>query len=165
MNSPDFSASYFHRQYAPLCLILYGFSAVSLVLVILIGDIQGIYIGGGVSLLLGSLGPAFHYLQIKDDGHKLSIQFGPLPLFQRPVYYAQLDSVRIDRTWLLDGWGIHYSLRGGWVWNIWGRDCVALNFKGGGVFCESARTKPKACILFYRIKLPILSHEDTSDYA
>jgi hypothetical protein len=28
---------------------------------------------------------------------------------------------------LLDGWGIHMSVRGGWVWNIWGRDCVVIH--------------------------------------
>jgi hypothetical protein len=29
----------------------------------------------------------------------------------------------------LDGWGIHMSLRGGWVWNLWGRNCVVLRLR------------------------------------
>jgi hypothetical protein len=31
------------------------------------------------------------------------------------------------------GWGIHYSVRGGWVWNVWGRDCVVVRLNDGGV--------------------------------
>jgi len=31
---------------------------------------------------------------------------------------------------VLDGWGIHLSLRGGWVWNIQGRDCVVIRHGG-----------------------------------
>ena len=33
---------------------------------------------------------------------------------------------------VLDGLGIHMSIRGGWVWNLWGRDCVVVSFKNGG---------------------------------
>ena len=33
---------------------------------------------------------------------------------------------------VLDGLGIHMSIRGGWVWNLWGRDCVVVGFKNGG---------------------------------
>ena len=34
---------------------------------------------------------------------------------------------------LLDGWGIHMSPRGGWVWNIWGRDCVVIHLERGAL--------------------------------
>lgn len=59
------------------------------------------------------------------------IRFGklPLPLCNRKLVYKNIIKVEIGRTLLLDGWGIHYSIRGGWVWNIWGRDCVE-------VYCE-----------------------------
>lgn len=26
---------------------------------------------------------------------------------------------------------IHLSIRGGWVWNLWGRDCVVVHLKNG----------------------------------
>ncbi len=45
--------------------------------------------------------------------------------------YNEIKSVETGRTLLLDGWGIHMSIRGGWVWNIWGRDCVVLHLKKG----------------------------------
>jgi hypothetical protein len=47
------------------------------------------------------------------------------------VRYADIEDVDVGRTVLLDGWGIHYSLRGGWVWNLWGRDCVVVRFRDG----------------------------------
>lgn len=28
--------------------------------------------------------------------------------------------------------GIHLSIRGGWVWNLWGRTCVVIHFKNSG---------------------------------
>jgi hypothetical protein len=62
----------------------------------------------------------------------LAIRFGPVPLFHRTVRYADIGSVEVGRTLLLDGWGIHYSVRGGWVWNLWGRTCVVVHFKDGG---------------------------------
>jgi len=47
-------------------------------------------------------------------------------LFRRTIRYDDIISAEIGRTTILDGWGIHMSLRGGWVWNLWGRDCVVL---------------------------------------
>ena len=63
----------------------------------------------------------------------LAIRFGPVPLFRRTVRYADIEKVEVGRTLILDGWGIHYSIRGGWVWNLWGRDCVVVHLKNGGV--------------------------------
>ena len=67
-----------------------------------------------------------------DLGEVLAICFGPVPLFRRTVQYADIESVDVGRTLLLDGWGIHLSIRGGWVWNPWGRDCLVVRFKNGG---------------------------------
>ena len=63
----------------------------------------------------------------------LAIRFGPVPLFRRTVRYTDIEKVEVGRTLILEGWGIHYSIRGGWVWNLWGRDCVVVHFKNGGV--------------------------------
>jgi len=73
----------------------------------------------------------FQHLQIVDQGNYLTIRFGNLhlPLCSRKLIYKNIIKVEIGQTLLLDGWGIHYSIRGGWVWNIWGRDCVV-------VYCE-----------------------------
>lgn len=98
-----------------------------------IGDTTGIFIAGGVGLLIALLAPCFHNLTVADKGDVLSIRFGPVLLFARTVNYADIEQVEDGRTTILDGWGIHYSLRGGWVLNLWGRDCVVVHFKNGGV--------------------------------
>jgi hypothetical protein len=50
---------------------------------------------------------------------------------ENSIPYDDIRSVETGRTTLLDGWGIHISLRGGWVWNILGRDCVVIRRKHG----------------------------------
>jgi len=53
--------------------------------------------------------------------------------YQRNAGYECIVANRgVGRTLLLDGLGIHMSIRGGWVWNIWGRDCVVVHFRNGG---------------------------------
>ena len=132
MTTGTTTSGYSHAQKAPLCLILYGSALACFVLVWLIGDKPGVYIGGGVGLLIALLGPCFHHLTVEDQGEVLAIRFGPVPLLRRTVKYTDIGSVEIGRTLLLDGWGIHYSVRGGWVWNLWGRMCVVVHFKNGG---------------------------------
>ena len=123
--------TYAHTQKAPLCLLLYGIALACFVPACATGDLLAIYIAGGVALLLLLLAPAFHHLTVIDQGDKLAIRFGPVPLFRRTVPYSDIDRVEIGRTLILDGWGIHASMRGGMVWNIWGRDCVVVYLKHG----------------------------------
>lgn len=127
MKTPGYS----HTQRAPLCLILYGFAIYSIALGWIIGDTLGMYVAGGVGLLLAALAPAFHHLTVQDQGEVLKIHFGPIPLFRRTVRYADIEKVDVGRTLILDGWGIHMSIRGGWVGNLWGRNCVVLHLKKG----------------------------------
>jgi hypothetical protein len=124
---------YSHTQKAPLCLILYGSALACVALAWLVGETPGFFIGGGVGLLIALLGPAFHHLTVVNQGDVLAIRFGPVPLFRRTVRYTDIEKVEVGRTLILEGWGIHYSIRGGWVWNLWGRVCVVVHFKNGGV--------------------------------
>jgi len=128
-------SSYSHTQRAPVCLILYGSALACFVLVAVIGQPPGTFIGGAVGLLLALFAPCFHHLRVEDQGDLLSIQFGPIPLFRRTVRYADIQEAEVGRTLILDGWGIHYSIRGGWVWNLWGFDCVVVHFQDGKTLC------------------------------
>jgi len=126
--------AYSHTQKAPLCLVLYGSAMAMFVGVWLTyGEYPITLILGGVGIGMIFLAPAFHHLAVVDQGEFLAIRFGPLPLFRRKVRYANIMKAEVGRTLLLDGWGIHYSIRGGWVWNLWGRDCVVVQFRNGGV--------------------------------
>ncbi len=123
--------TYHHTQRAPLCLL--GFTLLTLGVVLQNEPpIRLIFPVVGVLTLV--LAASFHHLTVNDQGDKLSISFGPIPLFHRDVKYEDIISAEVGRTTILDGWGIHLSLRGGWVWNVWGRDCVVVRFKRGTLY-------------------------------
>jgi hypothetical protein len=82
-------------------------------------------LAGGVATAV--IGTAFHHLTVEDVGEALTVRFGPLPMFRMEISYADIESVAVGRTLFVDGWGIHYSVRGGQVWNLWGRDCVVVH--------------------------------------
>jgi len=123
---------YDHIQRAPMCLVLYALAMV-MFFVAWNGrsDPMIPYFFPWIGILVLLLAASFHHLRVKDLGERLSIGFGPIPLFRRTVSYVDIARVETGRTLLLDGWGIHMSIRGGWVWNLWGRSCVVVHLKGG----------------------------------
>jgi hypothetical protein len=131
MSTPPL-VTYWHRQSAPMCLLLYALASVLFVIgwslryepvVSVVLPLTGLF------MLV--LAPSFHHLTVSDEGEALALRFGPLPLFRTAIRYDGIRRVEVGRTTVLDGWGIHLSLRGGWVWNIWGRDCVVVHLKTG----------------------------------
>jgi hypothetical protein len=122
---------YRHTQKAKLCLILYGSAVACFALAWIIGKTPEIVVLVGAGLIIALVSPAFHHLTVEDLGEFLAIRFGPIPLFRRTVRYANIERVEVGRTSVLNGWGIHWSLRGGWLWNLWGRDCVVVLLKNG----------------------------------
>lgn len=128
------TSRYSHTQKSPLCFILYTAALGCLILAWRVDDTPGFYIAGGAGLLIASLAPAFHHITVVGLDELLVIRFGPVPLFRKTVQYTDIVSVQVGRTLLLDGLGIHMSIRGGWVWNIWGRDCVVVHFRNDSVF-------------------------------
>lgn len=125
------STNYRHTQKAPLYLLLVAFTILFFVLGWTLRDIPPVsVIMPIVGALMLILGLSFRHLTVADEGDRLAIQFGPLPLFRTKICYQDIQRVEIGKTTLLDGWGIHLSLQGGWVWNIWGRDCVVVHHQG-----------------------------------
>lgn len=114
-----------------MCLLIYAPAAIMAGAAWTIGNVPAAAALLAGAVLMAALAASFHYLRVMDEGDRLTIAFGPVPLFRRSVRYADIERVDIGRTTLLDGWGIHLSLRGGWVWNIWGRDCVVLDLRKG----------------------------------
>lgn len=126
------NGKYRHIQRSPLCLLLYSAAIMFLVLGWGLRNepvIQWIF--SPVGLLMLVVAGSFHYLIVKDDGDRLAISFGPIPLFRRSIKYQNIEGVEIGRTTILDGWGIHMSIKSGWVWSIWGRSCVVLRLRKG----------------------------------
>lgn len=71
------------------------------------------------------------YLTVEEEDDRLRIRFGPLPLLQKKIPYSDIVSVEPSRSNIIDGWGIHYTIGRGMIWNIWGFDCVRLTLKNG----------------------------------
>lgn len=129
------SATYRHVQRAPLCVLIYATALLQGLAAWITRNESYVFAVLVVSAAFTFvLAAGFHYLEICDGGSFLSVGFGPLPLFRRIIRYDDIRSVEIARTTLLEGWGIHWSLiRGGWVWNLWGRECVILTLRRGKI--------------------------------
>jgi hypothetical protein len=133
MTDPATAPGYTHTQKAPLCLLIYMLAVVYLALGWFVDDAPPIrWLFPPLGLFMLVVAGSFHHLTVEDQEDVMTIRFGPVPLFQRTVCYTDIGSVEMGRTLLLDGWGIHYSIRGGWVWNLWGRTCVVIHFRNGG---------------------------------
>jgi hypothetical protein len=124
---------YSHQQTAPLCLLIYTLAVVFILLGFIVENAPPIqWLFPPIGLMMLVVAASFHHLKVEDQGNVLSVRFGPVPLFRNTFKYSDIEKVEVGRTSLLDGWGIHMSVRGGWVWNIWGRDCVVVHFRNGG---------------------------------
>lgn len=83
------------------------------------------YILLGSAAFLALISLAFGHLTVRDEGDRLAVRFGPLPVFTKAIPYAEITGAERDRLTFLAGWGIHYT-RKGWLWNIGGYDCVRI---------------------------------------
>jgi hypothetical protein len=128
----ELSISYRHIQWAPWHLVLDAIGVALLLAAWLSNEppfARRLFEGLATLFLL--LGASFRHLAVKDKGDHLDICFGPVPLSRRRVRYEDIRPVEVGRTVLLESWGVHTSPRGGWVWNIWGRDCVVIHLETG----------------------------------
>ncbi len=122
---------YRHTQRGPWGLMCCAFAG-GFLLAALYLPVLALQITFGVTgLFMLLLGASFVHLTVEDEGDRIAIRFGPLPLFRRRIPYDDIVEVEHSRTTFLEGWGIHWSPWGGWVWNIWGYDCVVLQLKPG----------------------------------
>lgn len=124
--------TYHHTQRGPWSLLVYAIEALAVIAAVILKDKQALAVPFLIAAFaLGFIAACFHRLTIADEIDCLKITFGPIPLFQRSVRYDDICSVEVRRTRIFDGWGVHLSVRGGWVWNIWGRDCVLIELQRG----------------------------------
>lgn len=124
--------TYAHRQRGPWWLLMYVLAAVFMTVAWYVQAPAALRITfSGTGFVMFALGAGLHHLTVEDQGHRLRIAFGPLSLFRRHIWYEDIRGFEAGRTTILEGWGIHLSPRGGWVWNIWGFDCVVLRLKRG----------------------------------
>lgn len=118
---------YSHTQTGYLHLLAY-FTAVLCLPLVWVCNGEPLVLGFALAtiVLLLVCGLSFHTLTVEDEGDRLAIRFGPLPLFGKRISYDQITGVEPGRSTLLDGWGIHYCPGRGWTYNLWGFDCVVV---------------------------------------
>jgi hypothetical protein len=142
------SSTYSHTQESPLWVILFGLSVPFFVLAWLAREqpvLPAIMIVMGLLLVL--FGLAFHHLTVENEGDRLANRFGTAPLLGNLDPVRRHPTGRVGRTAILDGCGIHRSLRHGWLWNLWGRDCVVIHRQRGVVLVGSDDTENLAVFL------------------
>lgn len=114
-------------QSSPLILIGYAAGCLPFAVAMLLPmPLVPALVLAGSGLFTTTLCMCFSRLVVRDDGEHLVVEFGPIPGFGLRLPYADLVSVRRGRTTFLEGWGLKYSWREGWTFNIWGYDCVLV---------------------------------------
>jgi hypothetical protein len=70
---------------------------------------------------------SFQYERVLDEGDRLAIRYGPIPIFHKRIPYSEITGVEPGRSSVLDGWGIHWGPGRGWIFNLWGFGCVVVH--------------------------------------
>ena len=80
-----------------------------------------------VALLMTFMTFCFRSLTTTVSETSRRVHFGPIPLLEKKVLLEEIVSVRPEKSSLLDGWGVHWTPGKGWIYNMWGFDCLAIN--------------------------------------
>ena len=78
------------------------------------------------ALPFGILGFCFGSLRVRSDGERLQVRFGPLGFLGTSLRYDDVRGVSLGRSGWVDGWGMHWRPGHGWLFNLWGFDCVEI---------------------------------------
>lgn len=122
---------YEHTQKAPLHYIFHPVILVSMVLAWMGRDqppIVLVTLCVAVTLILVAM--MFQRLTVRDEGERLALRYGPLPVFRKLIRYSDITSVKPGRSSVIDGWGIHWIPGRGFTYNLWGFDCAKLIVQG-----------------------------------
>ena len=129
MTSNTFAGSYNHTQRGTLILaVTLGFAALFIGLGSAIGTVKSFWLAVSILLVCAWL---FHSLTIEISDHELRWRFGP-GLIRNSVSLDEIISAEPVRTG--PSWGIHWSPRMGWLYNVSGFDAVAVTLRGGKRF-------------------------------
>ena len=121
---------YEHTQKGPWYLLLLAIAA-SQITIVATGAVNeppwAFWLLAAVSILMIVLAFSFRSLTVQVTTTEIRASFGPLPLMGKRVRLQEVQGVQTTRSTLFDGWGIHWNPRHGWIYNLWGFDCIALD--------------------------------------
>ena len=121
---------YQHTQRGPWSFVLLAITAVNLTLAAQLWGNEPAWAAWllmGVALLMTFLAFCCQSLTTTVSETSLRVHFGPIPLLEKKVLLEEIVSVRPEKSSLLDGWGVHWTPGKGWIYNMWGFDCLAIN--------------------------------------
>jgi hypothetical protein len=111
---------YRHKQFSPWPLLALGF--------LMRKKRRGSVLAAGLALLTTQL----FTLTTRVDERGVSWNFGlSLPIGHIP--FDEIADVRMTQTGFLEGFGISWTPRHGWLWKVSGRDAVTIRKKNGGI--------------------------------
>ena len=127
MDSNTFAGSYRHTQRGTLILaVTLGLAAVFIGLGF--AALKPLWVSVPILVVCAWL---FHSLTIEITDRELCWRFGP-GLIRKKVSLSEIVSAKPVRTG--PSWGIHWSPRLGWLYNVSGFDAVAVTLRGGKRF-------------------------------
>ncbi|MEC8345306.1 MAG: hypothetical protein VXZ63_09180 [Planctomycetota bacterium] len=132
MNKPTLDAlpTYQHTQRGPWSFVLLAVVASNLTLAVHLWGNEPAWASWlflSVALLMTFMTFCFQSLTTTVSETSLRVHFGPIPLLEKKVLLEDIVSVRPEKSSLLDGWGVHWTPGKGWIYNMWGFDCLAIN--------------------------------------
>ncbi|WP_437188189.1 hypothetical protein SH668x_001620 [Planctomicrobium sp. SH668] len=119
-------SSYRHTQTSPLFLLFAPIWFLQAIVPFITDLPPGadlmIWWAAGVALLA-----TWHFsrLTVVDEGETIAAAFGKVWILGTRIRYDEIVSYAEEKTSWTDGWGLHY-VRGGWLWNVWGFDCIRI---------------------------------------
>ena len=129
MTSNTFVGSYKHTQRGTLILaVTLGLAALFIALGLDTANGKPLWMSVPVLLVCAWL---FNSLTIEITGYELRWRFGP-GLISKRVPLAEIVSAAPVRTG--PSWGIHWSPRTGWLYNVSGFDAVSVTLRSGKRF-------------------------------
>ena len=131
MTSNTFAGSYKHTQRGTLILaVTLGLAVLFFGLGSAIGSIKSLWFAVPIPLVCAWL---FHSLTITIEISERELRWGFGPgLIRTSVPLNEIVSAEPARTRL--SWGIHWSQRTGWLYNVSGFDAVVVTLRGGKRF-------------------------------
>ncbi len=145
------SGRYDHTQRGPLCYLLAAIAAGFAATAIFVPHPAVTVVHAVLAVVVFAAAFCFAHLTVRDEGEQLAIRFGPVPLFARTIPYAEITGVERARSDILDGLGIHWVPWRGWIYNLWGFDCVKLTVKGKPV--RIGTDDPDGLVEFLRARI------------
>ncbi|MBM4045415.1 MAG: hypothetical protein FJ279_09890 [Planctomycetes bacterium] len=119
--------NYCHTQRAPLWAILVAVAVALVLAPVLLGAPNPAVLSLlGVGLLVAFVAFCLQTLTVRDEGTHLTLRYGPIPVFRHRIPYDAMTEAKRARSSWIDGWGIHWAPGRGWIYNLWGFDCVEI---------------------------------------